>query len=624
MLRILCYLPRQVVSRRMYSDLGSPYPMERIRNFCIIAHVDHGKSTLADRLMEATGAIKRGHNMQVLDKLQVERDRGITVKAQTVSLVHEHTDGESYLLNLIDTPGHVDFHYEVSRSMSACQGALLIVDSTQGIQAQTLANFHLADELGLTIVPVLNKIDLPHADVPTVTRELEDTLCIDSEECILISAKSGLNISQILTAIVERMPPPPILEGHGMNALLFDSWFDKYRGVVALVAIRRGGISKGDTLVSLHSGISNHVIETGMLSPHGLIPCGALKHGQVGYIITSEMKHPNDATIGDSFYRIGDDKPSAASGFKKPQSMVFAGIFPLSSHSFDNLQDAMDRLALNDASVQILRTTSNSLGLGFRCGFLGMLHLDVFRQRLENEFDLNVIITSPSIFYEILLKDGSVKIIDNPAEFPEIYSISEIREPVVPAKIISPEEYIGPIMKLSELRRGSQKNLEYLGNRVVLEYDFPLADIVENHFFNELKQISSGFASLSLGMEKSRFVTSDIVKVDVALNGENVDALSSLTHKSLALQQGRTYAQKLQKVIDRQLFEVSIQVMVSGKSIARETVKALRKNVTAKCYGGDITRKMKLLEKQKEGKKRMKTIGKIQISPEAFLSLVKK
>ncbi|MCX5923101.1 MAG: translation elongation factor 4 [Candidatus Dependentiae bacterium] len=594
---------------------------DKIRNFSIIAHIDHGKSTLADRLLEFTGTIstRSGLNVQFLDKLQVEKERGITVKAQTASMIYEYKN-ETYLLNLIDTPGHVDFSYEVSRSLYACQGALLLVDAAQGVQAQTMANFYLAFEQDLTIVPVLNKIDLPNANVPKISKELNTLFDFTQEEIVECSAKTGFGITNILEAIITRMPAPKSNLTAPLKALLFDSWYDEYRGVICLVALQDGMLKKGDQVYLHQSNCKHEILELGLMYPEQL-PMDILYAGQVGYIITG-MKTAKEARIGDT---VSHAKTSVTPfpGFKSAKSMVFAGIYPVDSTEFELLADAIEKLTLNDASVNVEKKTSTALGLGFRCGFLGLLHMDVFKQRLEQEYNLSIIATAPSVLYYIDLRhEGGRLSIENPADFPDPSRIEQILEPMLNGTIIVPKQYLGNIMSLCQEKRGIQKDMSFLDeDRVVLSYLLPLNEVATD-FYDTLKSVSSGYASFDY--EIAGYEASDLIKMDILLNGEPVDALSLMTHRSKAEKLGRELAEKLAKVIPRQMFEVIIQAAIGVKILARERVAALRKNVTAKCYGGDVTRKRKLLEKQKEGKKRMKQVGTVSVPQEAFLTILKR
>ncbi len=591
-----------------------------IRNFSIIAHIDHGKSTLADRLLEITGTLTdRKRHEQFLDKLQVEKERGITVKAQTASMFYEY-NGELYLLNLIDTPGHVDFSYEVSRSLYACQGALLLVDAAQGVQAQTMANFYLAFDQDLTIVPVINKIDMAAANPALVAQELKSLFDIKTEENILASAKTGIGIDAILEAIITRMPPPISDTEALLKALLFDSWFNEYKGVICLIAIKDGSIKVGDSIELAQTGQVYEVLELGLMYPDEM-PMDALYAGQVGYLVAG-MKTVKEARVGDTIFHT--KKPiTPLPGFKPSKPMVFAAIYPVDSSEFDVLKDAVEKLILNDASVTVEKTTSVALGLGFRCGFLGLLHMDVFKQRLEQEYNVSAIVTSPSVRYRIKEKyTGEIIDIENPNDFPDPQKIDEILEPMINATIIVPKKYLGNIIKLCQERRGQQKDMVYLTeDRLILKYLLPLNEVATN-FYDELKSLSSGYASLDY--EEAGYQASDLVKMDILLCGKAVDALAIIVHADNAYYIGRDAVARLRKVIPRQLFEVIIQAAIGSKILARESLSALRKDVIAKCYGGDITRKKKLLEKQKEGKKKMKQVGNVELPQEAFLAFVKR
>ena len=592
---------------------------DKVRNFSVIAHIDHGKSTLSDRLLETTGTLStRTKNDLFMDKLQVEKERGITVKAQTASMVYEYK-GEWYLLNLIDTPGHVDFSYEVSRSLYACQGALLLVDACQGVQAQTMANFYLAFEQDLTILPVINKIDMANADVDKVARELSILFDYKKDELLLTSAKMGLGIKELLNAIVERIPAPKTNPHGPLKALLFDSWFDEYKGVICLVTLESGIMKKGDDVSLAQSNARYEVLDIGVMYPEP-VPTDCLYAGQVGYAIMG-MKTVREARIGDTIFSTRE--PVAPfPGFRPAKPMVFAGIYPVDNTEFELLKDAIEKLTLNDASVGIEKKSSPALGLGFRCGFLGLLHADVFKQRLEQEYNMNVIITAPSVRYKIKFTNGTTADIENPSDFPERNYIDEIYEPIIKATIIVPTEYLGNILELCQKKRGQQTDLSYLDeSRVILKYTLPLNEIATD-FYDQLKSLSSGYASLDY--EEAGYEASDLVKMDILLNGKPVDALAVILHKDTAPFVGRSLAEKLRKVIHRQLFEVVIQAAIGATIIARERVAPLRKNVTAKCYGGDISRKRKLLDKQKEGKKRMKQVGNVEVPQEAFLSILKK
>ncbi len=591
-----------------------------IRNFSIIAHIDHGKSTLADRLLEYTGTLSdRTKNEQFLDKLQVEKERGITVKAQTASMFYNY-NGKTYLLNLIDTPGHVDFSYEVSRSLYACQGALLLVDASQGVEAQTLANFFLAFNQDLTIVPVLNKIDMANADPERVAQQMATLFDFKPSEIIKASGKSGIGIVDVLNAIIERMPAPKGFADEPLKALLFDSWFDEYRGVICLIALENGSIKPGDKIRLARAERDYEVLEVGLMYPNET-PQDALYAGQVGYLITG-MKTVREARVGDTIHAQKTPvKPYP--GFKPAKPMVFAGIYPIDNEEFDQLNDAIEKLTLNDASVSVEKKTSAALGLGFRCGFLGLLHMDVFKQRLEQEYGLSVIATAPSVLYKVTLtKDDETINVESPSDFPEQNYIKEVQEPIIDATIIVPSQYLGNMIKLCEEKRGVQKDLTYLDeHRIILKYRLPLNEVATD-FYDQLKSLSSGYASFDY--EEAGFQPANLVKMDILLNGKAVDALSTIVHKDNAYYIGRELAEKLRKVIPRQLFQVAIQAAIGATIIARETVAPLRKDVTAKCYGGDISRKRKLLEKQKEGKKRMKQVGSVEVPQDAFLTILKK
>ena len=592
---------------------------EHIRNFSIIAHIDHGKSTLSDRLLEYTGTLSTRHKQeQFLDKLQVERERGITVKAQTASMLYEYK-GETYLLNLIDTPGHVDFSYEVSRSLYACQGAVLLVDAAQGVAAQTMANFYLAFEQDLAIIPVVNKIDMANADPDKVAQQMETLFDFQKNEMIYASAKKGIGIPELLEAIIERIPAPISHDDQPLKALLFDSWFDEYRGVVCLIAIQDGVIKKGDKITLAQQGTDYEVLDLGILYPNE-VSMPALYAGQVGYLITG-MKTIKEARVGDTIH-LAKQPVKPFPGFKPAKPVVFAGIFPVESTEFQLVADAIEKLTLNDASVQVEKKSSPALGLGFRCGFLGLLHMDVFKQRLEQEYNLDVIATAPSVLYKIILKNGETASIENPGDFPDPSKIEAILEPVINATIIVPKAYLGNIITLCESSRGEQKDLAYLDDeRVILKYKLPLNEVATD-FYDKLKSYSSGYASFDY--EDADYEASDLVKMDILLNGRSVDALSTIVHKEKAYYLGRFLAEQLRKAIPRQQFEVAIQAAIGAKIIARETVKPVRKDVIAKCYGGDITRKRKLLDKQKKGKKKMKNVGNVEVPQEAFLSILKR
>jgi len=593
----------------------------KIRNFSIIAHIDHGKSTLADRILEATGALeKREMQSQFLDKLDLERERGITIKAQTVRLSYKASDGETYQLNLIDTPGHVDFNYEVSRSLSACEGALLVVDASQGVEAQTLANVYLALENDLEIVPVINKIDLPNADIDRVKEEVESVIGLDTSRALPISAKTGIGISELLEAIVERIPPPTRGSPEApLRALVYDSWFDPYFGVVAQVRIIDGALKAGDKVLFFSTGAEYDVYKVGVFTPH-VQEVPELTSGQVGYF-SAAIKNLRDVRIGDTVTHVRKPATEALPGFKEVRPMVFGGLFPVDADDYVNLKTALEKLSLNDSAFTFEAETSAALGFGYRCGYLGLLHMEIVQERLEREFQLNLITTAPSVVYKIVLNDGTELSVDNPSKMPQVQDILRIEEPVVAATIHCPKEFVGNVLALCEERRGVQKNMAFHGlDRAVISYELPLNEIVLD-FHDRLKSLTKGYASFDY--EIVGYQESDLVKLDIKLNGDTVDALSIIVHREKAYPRGKELTEKLKDIIDRQMFEIAIQAAVGAKVIARSTVKALRKNVTAKCYGGDISRKRKLLEKQKEGKKRMKQIGKVSIPQEAFLAVLK-
>ena len=594
---------------------------ENIRNFSIIAHIDHGKSTLADRLLEATHTVeKREMEEQVLDNMDLEKERGITIKARAVKLDYAAPDGETYTFNLIDTPGHVDFNYEVSRSLNACEGALLVVDATQGIEAQTLANAYLAVDANLEIVPVINKIDLPSADVDRVRSEIEEEIGVPAEDCPAVSAKTGLNIEQVLEAVVRDIPAPKGDEDAPLKALIFDSYYDSYLGVVVNIRVMDGKLRAGDKIRLMSNGREFDVVEVGTMEAFGLSKCDCLAAGDVGYL-TASIKNIGDTRVGDTVTLASDLADKALPGFKAVQPMVFAGIYPADGAKYPDLRDALEKLQLNDAALTFEPETSIALGFGFRCGFLGLLHMEIIEERLEREFNLDLITTAPGVIYEITMTDGEEIIIDNPSNFPSPDKISEAREPIVKANIISPTEYVGGLMDLCQDRRGAFIDMKYLDStRVELHYELPLNEIIYD-FFDALKSRSRGYASLDY--ELKGYVASKLVKLDFMLNGEQVDALSFIVHEEKAYGRARKIAERLKDNIPRQLFEVPIQAAIGSKIIARETVKAMRKDVLAKCYGGDITRKKKLLEKQKEGKKKMRQLGSVQVSPEAFMAVLK-
>lgn len=593
---------------------------EHIRNFCIIAHIDHGKSTLADRLIEETGTLtKREMEAQVLDSMDLERERGITIKAQSVRLLHTAKDGKQYTLNLIDTPGHVDFSYEVSRSLAACEGALLVVDAAQGVEAQTLANVYLALEHDLEIIPVINKIDLPSADPERVKREIEDIIGLDASDAILASAKSGIGIQDILEAIVERIPAPPDKSDESTRALIFDSRFDSYKGAIAYVRVKEGSIKKKDIIRMMHDSKDFEVTELGVFTPN-LLPVEELTCGSVGCIAAS-IKNVRDCHVGDTVTKADNPAKEPLPGYRKAVSMVYCGLYPTDSKDYDNLRDALEKLNLNDAALEYEPETSIALGFGFRCGFLGLLHMDVIQERLEREYNLSLITTAPSVNYKVHKTNGDILEIDNPSKLPPPTEIDFIEEPYVKATTIVPKDYVGAIMELSQDKRGEYQSMEYLDEtRVSIVYHLPLGEIIYD-YFDKLKSATKGYASLDY--ELIGYKASPMVKMDILLNGDPVDALSIIVHKDRAAMRGRALAEKLKELIPRQMFEIPIQAAVGNKIVARETVKAWRKDVLAKCYGGDISRKRKLLEKQKEGKKRMKAVGSVEIPQEAFMAILK-
>jgi GTP-binding protein LepA len=596
------------------------FPVERVRNFAIIAHIDHGKSTLADRLIEVTGALtKREMKAQFLDNMELERERGITIKAQTCVMDWVAEDGEAYRLNLIDTPGHVDFSYEVSRSLAACEGVLLVVDAAQGVEAQTLANVYLAIEADLEIIPVINKIDLPGAEVEKVLEQLETGVGIDIENAVLCSAKSGIGIEELLESIVKYIPAPDEDRDAPLQALIIDSWFDTYVGVVVLVRVKAGTISKGDRIRMMASGAVHDVTSVGVFTPNPR-DCDGLDAGSVGFVIAS-IKELSDAKVGDTITNHKRPAEGPLSGFKEVKPMVFSGVFPVDSADYGDLRDALNKLALNDASLTSEPETSDALGFGFRCGFLGLLHMEIVQERLEREYDMDLITTAPSVVYKVLTKKGEEFTIHSPSRLPPIGEVAEIREPIAKLILHLPEEYIGPVIKLCQDRRGVQIDFQIpTPGRVVLTYDLPYGEVVFD-FFDRLKSISRGYASMDYEVE--RWVAGDLVKLDIILNGEIVDALSTICHRLNAYDMGKSLTKKLKEFIPRQMFDVAIQAAIGTKVISRTTVKAMRKDVTAKCYGGDISRKRKLLEKQKKGKKRMKAVGSVEIPQEAFLSVLK-
>lgn len=592
--------------------------MQQIRNFSIIAHVDHGKSTLADRIIQLCGGLEaREMEAQVLDSNPIERERGITIKAQSVSLPYKARDGQTYFLNFIDTPGHVDFSYEVSRSLAACEGALLVVDAAQGVEAQSVANCYTAVEQGLEVVPVLNKIDLPTADIDRAKAEIEAVIGIDAEDAVAISAKTGLNVVDVLEAIVHRIPPPKPRDTDKLQALIIDSWFDNYLGVVSLVRVMQGEIKPGDKVLVMSTGRTHQVDKVGVFTPKrkDLPKLGA---GEVGWIHAS-IKDVHGAPVGDTLTLAGDPAAKPLPGFQEMQPRVFAGLFPVDAEDYPDLREALDKLRLNDAALRFEPESSEAMGFGFRCGFLGMLHMEIVQERLEREYNLNLISTAPTVIYEVLKTDGAILPMDNPAKLPPVNMVQEIREPIIRANILTPEAYIGNIIKLCEEKRGVQIGIQYLASQVQISYELPMAEVVLD-FFDKLKSVSRGYASLDYHF--LRFDAGPFVRVDTLINGDKVDALSIICHRSHADRRGRELCDKMKELIPRQMFDVAIQSAIGSQIIARTTVKAMRKNVLAKCYGGDISRKKKLLEKQKEGKKRMKQVGRVEIPQEAFLAVL--
>ena len=592
--------------------------MQHIRNFSIIAHVDHGKSTLADRIIQLCGGLEaREMEAQVLDSNPIERERGITIKAQSVSLPYTARDGKTYQLNFIDTPGHVDFSYEVSRSLAACEGALLVVDAAQGVEAQSVANCYTAVEQGLEVVPVLNKIDLPTADVDKVKAEIEAVIGIDATDAVAISAKTGLNVAEVLEAIVQRIPPPKPRDTDRLQALIIDSWFDNYLGVVSLVRVMQGTIVPGDKIMVMSTGRTHLVDKVGVFTPKrkDLPKLGA---GEVGWVNAS-IKDVHGAPVGDTLTSAALPADKPLPGFQEMKPRVFAGLFPVESDDYPALREALEKLRLNDAALRFEPESSEAMGFGFRCGFLGMLHLEIVQERLEREYDLDLVTTAPTVVYELLLTDGTVVSLDNPAKLPPVNKIEEIREPIILATILTPPDYVGNIITLCEEKRGAQQGIHYLGSQVQIIYELPMAEVVLD-FFDRLKSVSRGYASLDYHL--LRFDVGPFVRLDTLINGDRVDAMSLIVHRAQADRRGREIAEKMRELIPRQMFDVAIQAAVGSQVIARTTVKAMRKNVLAKCYGGDATRKKKLLEKQKAGKKRMKQVGRVEIPQEAFLAVL--
>ncbi|WP_462171185.1 translation elongation factor 4 [Pseudoalteromonas xiamenensis] len=592
---------------------------KHIRNFSIIAHIDHGKSTLSDRLIQVCGGLtEREMQQQVLDSMDIERERGITIKAQSVTLNYTAKDGETYQLNFIDTPGHVDFTYEVSRSLAACEGALLVVDANQGVEAQTLANCYTALEMNLEVIPVLNKIDLPQADPLRVAEEIEDIVGIEALEAVRCSAKTGIGIDEVLEVLVRDIPPPEGDPKAPLQALIIDSWFDPYQGVVSLVRIKHGELHQKDKIKIMSSGQVYEVDNIGIFTPKQT-KTGVLKTGEVGYVIAG-IKDIHGAPVGDTITLVKDPAPQRLPGFKRVKPQVYAGMFPIASDEYEAFRDALNKLSLNDASLQFEPENSTALGFGFRIGFLGMLHMEIIQERLEREYDMDLITTAPTVVYEIKMKNGDVIQIDNPCDLPPINNIEEIREPIVEANILVPQDYLGNVITLCIEKRGMQTKMTYHGNQVAVTYELPMAEVVMD-FFDKLKSTSRGFASLDYNF--IRFQEADMVRVDILINGDRVDALAIIAHKDFAQSRGRQLAEALKELIPRQQFDIAIQAVIGAHVIARTTVKQLRKNVLAKCYGGDVSRKKKLLQKQKEGKKRMKQLGNVEVPQDAFLAILK-
>jgi GTP-binding protein LepA len=593
--------------------------MKNIRNFSIIAHIDHGKSTLADRIIQLCGGLsEREMEAQVLDSMDLERERGITIKAQTAALSYKARDGQIYNLNLIDTPGHVDFSYEVSRSLAACEGALLVVDASQGVEAQSVANCYTAIEQGVEVVPVLNKIDLPSADPERVIQEIEDIIGVEATDAVRCSAKTGLGVEDVLEAVVAKIPPPKGDAEAPLKALIIDSWFDNYVGVIMLVRVVDGCLKPKDKIRFMATGAQYLCEQVGVFTPKSR-QREALSAGEVGFVIAG-IKELASAKVGDTITLAANQADAPLPGFKEIKPQVFAGLYPVESNQYDALRDALEKLRLNDASLQFEPEVSQALGFGFRCGFLGLLHMEIVQERLEREYDMDLITTAPTVVYEVLTKAGDVILVENPSKLPEPSRIDEIREPIITTTILMPQEYVGPVMTLCNNKRGVQRNMQYMGRQVMLTYEMPLNEVVMD-FFDKLKSTSRGYASLDY--EFLEFRAADLVKLDIMVSGERVDALSLIVHRANSLHRGRELVSKMRELIPRQMFDVAIQASIGANIIARETVKAMRKNVLAKCYGGDITRKKKLLEKQKEGKKRMKQVGNVEIPQEAFLAILR-
>ncbi|GLT21537.1 elongation factor 4 [Zoogloea oryzae] len=593
--------------------------MQHIRNFSIIAHIDHGKSTLADRIIHLCGGLSdREMEAQVLDSMDIERERGITIKAQTAALSYRARDGQVYNLNLIDTPGHVDFSYEVSRSLAACEGGLLVVDASQGVEAQTVANCYTALEQGVEVVPVLNKMDLPQANPDGAKQEIEDVIGIDASDAIPCSAKTGMGVQDILEAVIARIPPPKGDPDAPLKALIIDSWFDNYVGVVMLVRVVDGTLKPKDKILFMSNGNQHLCEQVGVFTPKSQ-PRETLSAGQVGFIIAG-IKELKSAKVGDTITLVGKPAAEPLAGFKEIKPQVFAGLYPVESNEYDQLRESLEKLRLNDASLQFEPEVSQALGFGFRCGFLGLLHMEIVQERLEREFDMNLITTAPTVVYEVLMKDGTVEQVSNPSKLPDLSKVEEVREPIIKAVIFLPQEYVGPVITLCNQKRGAQVDMLYHGRQVQLIYDMPMNEVVMD-FFDKLKSVSRGYASLDYEFKEYR--AADLVKLDVLVSSEKVDALSIIVHRANSQYRGRELVAKLRELIPRQMFDVAIQAAIGSNIVARETIKALRKNVLAKCYGGDITRKKKLLEKQKEGKKRMKQVGNVEIPQEAFLAVLR-
>ncbi len=592
--------------------------MDHIRNFSIIAHIDHGKSTLADRIIQICGGLSdREMEAQVLDSMDLERERGITIKAQTAALNYKAKDGKVYNLNLIDTPGHVDFSYEVSRSLSACEGALLVVDASQGVEAQTVANCYTALDLGVEVVPVLNKIDLPSADPDTAIAEIEDVIGIEATDAVHCSAKTGLGVEDVLESLIAKVPPPKGDPDAPLQALIVDSWFDNYVGVVMLVRVKNGTLRPKDKILLMATGAQHLVESVGVFTPKS-VSKDSLSAGQVGFIIAG-IKELKAAKVGDTITLAAKPAPAPLPGFKEVQPQVFAGLFPVEANQYDALRDSLEKLKLNDAALMYEPEVSQALGFGFRCGFLGLLHMEIVQERLEREFDMDLITTAPTVIYEVQMRDGTTIMVDNPSKMPEPSKIEDIREPIVTVNLYMPQEYVGSVITLCTQKRGIQVNMSYHGKQVQLTYEIPMGEVVLD-FFDRLKSISRGYASMDYEFKEYR--SSDVVKVDMLINGDKVDALAIIVHRSNAPFRGRAVAAKMRELIPRQMFDVAIQAAIGSNIISRENVKALRKNVLAKCYGGDISRKRKLLEKQKAGKKRMKQVGSVEIPQEAFLAIL--